>query len=51
MLHTSGSYHPGGVNACLSDASVRFISENIALLTWQYLGTPDGGEVIPIGDF
>jgi prepilin-type N-terminal cleavage/methylation domain-containing protein/prepilin-type processing-associated H-X9-DG protein len=51
VLHTSRSYHPGGVNACLCDGSVRFISENIALLTWQYLGTPDGGEVIPTGDF
>lgn len=51
VLHNSRSYHPGGVNVCLCDGSVRFISENIELRTWQYLGTPDGGEVIPTGDF
>jgi prepilin-type processing-associated H-X9-DG protein len=32
------SKHPGGVNAALCDGSVRFISETIDGLTWQYLG-------------
>jgi prepilin-type N-terminal cleavage/methylation domain-containing protein/prepilin-type processing-associated H-X9-DG protein len=38
------SVHPGGVNAALADGSVRFISNNIDLLTFQRLGhTFDGG--------
>lgn len=43
------SYHTGMVHALLMDGSVRSISENIDLRTWQSLGTRDGGEVI--GDF
>lgn len=43
------SYHTGMVHAPLMDGSVRSISENIDLRTWQSLGTRDGGEVI--GDF
>ena len=46
VRHTSRSYHSGGVQAAVCDGSVRFISESIALETWQWLGTPDGGEVI-----
>ena len=58
------SYHPGGVNTALADASVRFVSETIDTgdLTqapstsgasrfgvWGALGTKDGGEVM--GEF
>jgi len=39
------SRHPGGVNAMLCDASVRFVSETIALDVWQSLGSMNGGEV------
>ena len=46
VVHTARSRHPGGVNAALCDGSVRFISESIALCTWQWLGTPAGGEVL-----
>jgi prepilin-type processing-associated H-X9-DG protein len=28
-IHTASSYHPGGVNAAMADASVRFVSETI----------------------
>ena len=45
-VHTARSRHPGGVNAALCDGSVRFVSESIALHTWQFLATPDGHEVI-----
>jgi prepilin-type N-terminal cleavage/methylation domain-containing protein/prepilin-type processing-associated H-X9-DG protein len=44
------SRHPGGVNACLCDGSVRFITNDIDLKTWQALGTMDGGEIVT-GDF
>jgi hypothetical protein len=29
------------------DGSVRFISEQIALATWQALGSSDWGDVVP----
>jgi prepilin-type N-terminal cleavage/methylation domain-containing protein len=44
------SKHFGGVNACLADGSVRFISNNIDLRTWHALGTRAGKEVVG-GDY
>ncbi len=40
------SKHPGGVNAALGDASVRFISQTIDFVTWQGLGTRNRGESV-----
>ena len=40
------SFHPGGVNTAMGDASVRFISETIGLITYHSLGTRAAGEVI-----
>jgi prepilin-type N-terminal cleavage/methylation domain-containing protein/prepilin-type processing-associated H-X9-DG protein len=45
-IMTARSWHPGGVNVALCDASVRFVSRNISLSTWQALGTIKGGEVL-----
>ncbi len=42
------SRHTGGVNAARCDGSVGFISENVALVVWQALGSMDGGEVASI---
>jgi hypothetical protein len=39
-------YHPNGVMAGLADGSVRFFSNNIALATWQALGSRGGGEAV-----
>ena len=39
------SRHPGGVNACMCDGSVKFISETIDRDTWHALWTRAGGEV------
>ncbi len=50
VLHTSRSYHPGGVQVALCDGSSRFVSQTIALGVWHALGTPNGGEIIN-GDF
>ena len=39
-----GSYHVGGSQFLLGDGSVRFVSENIAMTTYQALGTRANGE-------
>jgi prepilin-type N-terminal cleavage/methylation domain-containing protein/prepilin-type processing-associated H-X9-DG protein len=46
---TARSRHPNGVNVSLCDGSVRYISNNINLITWQALGTMNGGD--SLGDF
>jgi prepilin-type N-terminal cleavage/methylation domain-containing protein len=43
------SYHSGGVNIALSDASVRFVSSGVQMTTWRSLGTRNAGDVV--GDF
>ena len=60
-LYTANSYHHGGVNACLVDGAVRFISERIdtgnlaapvptvgpsPYGTWGSLATISSGEVV-----
>jgi len=40
------SNHPGGVNVCFADGSVKFMKDSVSLPTWWALGTRDGGEVI-----
>jgi prepilin-type N-terminal cleavage/methylation domain-containing protein len=40
------SQHRGGVQATMADGSVRFITENINLTTWQDLGHRRDGKVI-----
>lgn len=48
MHIAASSYHTGGVNACLSDGSVRFFRENMRYAVWQAMGTRAGNE--PISD-
>ena len=40
------SAHPGGVNACFADGSVRFVKDSIARPTWWALGTRANGEIV-----
>ena len=44
-----GSYHPGGAAFGFADGSVHYIGENIDLVTYQALGSRNGGEVL--GDY
>jgi prepilin-type processing-associated H-X9-DG protein len=45
-FNASRSYHPGGVNALMSDGSVRFFKNTINVFTWQSLSSTMGGEVV-----
>jgi len=38
------SFHPGGVQVVLADASVRFVANTIDTQTWRALGTREGEE-------
>ncbi|UUO04536.1 DUF1559 domain-containing protein [Blastopirellula sp. J2-11] len=40
------SYHPGGCHVALGDASVRYLSENMSLITLQRLASRNDGEVL-----
>ncbi|MCA9087165.1 MAG: DUF1559 domain-containing protein [Planctomycetaceae bacterium] len=50
-LHVGQMYseHEGGGHVCMGDGSVRFVSENIHLLTWARLSSMGEGEVV--GEF
>jgi len=41
------SRHPGGVQFCLADGSVRFVSETIDNVFYRTSCTRDGGEAVP----
>jgi hypothetical protein len=47
--HCFGSRHVGGAQFLLVDGTVRFISENINLFTFTFLGTKAGNETL--GEF
>jgi prepilin-type processing-associated H-X9-DG protein len=38
------SRHDGGVNVCMADGSVHFVSNSISLATWQTLATMNGND-------
>jgi prepilin-type N-terminal cleavage/methylation domain-containing protein/prepilin-type processing-associated H-X9-DG protein len=40
------SRHPGGVNVCFADGSVKFIKDTVNLKTWWAIGSRAGGEII-----
>jgi prepilin-type processing-associated H-X9-DG protein len=45
-MATVTSNHPGGVNLCLADGSVRFIKDTVNYVTWWAVGTRNGGETV-----
>jgi prepilin-type N-terminal cleavage/methylation domain-containing protein/prepilin-type processing-associated H-X9-DG protein len=45
-LVTASSNHPGGVNVCFTDGSVRFVKDSVSLQSWWAIGTRNGGEVV-----
>jgi prepilin-type processing-associated H-X9-DG protein len=42
----ASSYHSGGVNVCMADGSVHFVSDSISFPTWQAIGTKAGNEPV-----
>jgi prepilin-type N-terminal cleavage/methylation domain-containing protein/prepilin-type processing-associated H-X9-DG protein len=45
-FYSARSKHPGGINACFADGSVRFIKDSINQRIWLALGTRAGAEVL-----
>jgi prepilin-type N-terminal cleavage/methylation domain-containing protein/prepilin-type processing-associated H-X9-DG protein len=43
------SRHTGGVQATMADGSVRFVGDNVDLVTWQRAGARQDGQ--PLGEF
>jgi prepilin-type N-terminal cleavage/methylation domain-containing protein len=48
-LAAARSQHTGGVNVVLGDGSARFVTDDVALSTWQALGTIQEGDAIGEG--
>jgi prepilin-type N-terminal cleavage/methylation domain-containing protein len=46
MYKSARSKHPGGVNTIMGDASLQFVSDDIALAVWRAMGTMNGSEVV-----
>jgi prepilin-type N-terminal cleavage/methylation domain-containing protein len=46
MYAARSRHSPGGVNAAMGDASVRFVKNSINIQLWRALSTTRGGEVI-----
>ena len=43
---TATSNHPGGVNVCFCDGSVRFVKDTVNVQTWWAIGTRNQAEVV-----
>jgi len=43
----ANSPHSGGINVCLGDGSVKFVSQGISATTWWWAMTPNGAEPLP----
>ena len=46
-FNAARSYHAGGVNAVLSDGSVRFFKDSIDIGTWRASRLPRGARLSP----
>ena len=46
-INSARSLHPGGINVLMADGSVRLVTVNIDLFSWNAMGSREGGEVIP----
>src|SRR5262249_52430789 len=49
--YAASSRHPGGVNICMVDGSVRFVKNSVNNNAWWAIGTRAGGEVVSADSF
>lgn len=49
-IFAARSRHPGGVNAMMTDGSVRFFRNGIDPAVWHALGSRSGGEVVSLAN-
>jgi prepilin-type processing-associated H-X9-DG protein len=47
----ASSNHPGGVNVCFLDGSVRFVKNSVNYQVWIAIATKDQGEVVSSDSF
>jgi prepilin-type N-terminal cleavage/methylation domain-containing protein/prepilin-type processing-associated H-X9-DG protein len=45
LVTPASSYHSGGVNVCMTDGSVRFVTDAVDPNVWTATGSRNGGEV------
>jgi prepilin-type processing-associated H-X9-DG protein len=43
-----GSMHPGGMNACMGDGSVRFLRQTLSMTVYRSLASRNGGEAVTL---
>lgn len=43
-----GSMHPGGMNACMGDGSVRYFRQTLSMVIYRSIASRKGGEVVSI---
>ncbi|HEX4588337.1 MAG TPA: DUF1559 domain-containing protein [Gemmataceae bacterium] len=48
LISPASSYHTNGVNICMCDGSVRFVSDNIDPVIWSAAGSRNGGEPLQL---
>jgi prepilin-type processing-associated H-X9-DG protein len=51
IMTVATSAHPGGVNVCMADGSVKFVKDSVAISTWRAIGTRSGGEVVSANEY
>jgi prepilin-type N-terminal cleavage/methylation domain-containing protein/prepilin-type processing-associated H-X9-DG protein len=44
----ASSNHPGGVNVCMADGTVRFFTDSVDFLMWQAIGSAKGNETVSL---
>jgi prepilin-type processing-associated H-X9-DG protein len=45
LVTPASSYHSGGVTACMTDGSVRFVTDGVDSDAWSAAGSRNGGEI------
>ncbi len=51
IMTVANSEHPGGVNVCMGDGSVKFVKNSVSRQTWYAIGTRAGAEVVSANDY